>query len=37
MTKDPVGHKRTKHIDIKHQFIREAVKNKTQFGLLSNR
>ena len=29
MTKDPVGHKRTKHIDIKHHFIREAVKNKT--------
>ena len=29
MTKDPVGHKCTKHIDIKHHFIREAVKNKT--------
>ena len=25
MAKNPVGHKRTKHIDIKHHFIREAI------------
>ena len=27
MTRNPVGHKRTKHIDIKHHFIREAVQD----------
>ncbi len=26
MAKNPIGHKRTKHIDIKHHFIREAVR-----------
>ena len=25
MSKNPVGHKRTKHIDIKHHFIRETI------------
>ena len=25
MAKNPVGHKRTKHIDIKHHFIRETI------------
>ena len=29
MAKNPVGHKRTKHIDIKHHFIREAVHDGT--------
>ena len=25
MTRNPVGHKRTKHIDIRHHFVRESV------------
>ena len=25
MAKNPVGHNRTKHIDIRHHFIREAM------------
>ena len=25
MTKNPVGHKRTRHIDVKHPFVRETV------------
>ena len=29
MTKNPIGHKRTKHIDIKHHFIRENVQAET--------
>ena len=29
MVKNPVGHKRTKHIDIKHHFIRETMQAKT--------
>ena len=29
MAKNPVGHKRTKHIDIRHHFIREAVQTGT--------
>ena len=28
MVKNPVGHKRTKHIDIKHHFIRETMQAK---------
>ena len=29
MVKNPVGHKRTKHIDIKHHFIRETMQANT--------
>ena len=29
MTKNPVGHKRAKHIDIRHHFVREAVQSGT--------
>ena len=29
IAKNPIGHKRTKHIDIKHHFIREAVHDET--------
>ena len=29
MTKNSIGHRRTKHIDIKHHFIRKAVQAKT--------
>ena len=29
MAKDPVAHRRTKHIDIKHHFIRQAVDERT--------
>ena len=29
MTKNPIGHKRTKHINIKHHFIRENVQAET--------
>ena len=28
MSKNPLQHSRTKHIDIRHHFIRELVKNK---------
>ena len=27
MTRNPVGHKRTKHIDIRHHFVRESVQS----------
>ena len=27
ITKNPVGHARTKHIDIRYHYIREAVQN----------
>jgi KUP system potassium uptake protein len=30
MIKKPIGHKRTKHIDVKHDFVRESV----QFDLI---
>ena len=29
MTKNPIGHKRTKHIDIKHHFFRENLQAET--------
>ena len=29
MSKNPVRHKRTKHIDIRHHFVREAVEDGT--------
>ena len=27
MTRNPVGHKRTKHIDIRHHFVRKSVQS----------
>lgn len=29
MTKNPIGHRRTKHIDIKYHFVREQVQRGT--------
>ena len=29
MAKNPVNHERTKHIDIRYNFLRERVENKT--------
>ena len=35
MAKSSVGHKRTKHIDIKHHFIRETVQTTVQTGKIT--
>ena len=29
LANNPTGHKRTKHIDVRHHFIREQIENKT--------